>query len=154
MKFVYKPEGAEPRTWPMQLNKLMNPEAEAIEKHTGMTFGQFQEALENDSVLAIHGFLYVMLKREQPTLKWDEVQFCLDDVDLELDEQDKIESRDYLLAEAKTRELTNAEQAMLDAFITEIGMPQGLADADADAESAEPGAGAGEGKAKGAKLPD
>jgi hypothetical protein len=88
MKFVYAPEGAEPKKWDYNPNRMMSPEAEAIERHTGMTFGEFLQKCGQGSFLAIHGLLYVMLKREYPTLKFDEVQFCLDDVDFEPDDDD------------------------------------------------------------------
>ena len=86
--FVYQPEGAEPRRWPFDPTKLMSPEAEAIEDHTGMPFGKWNEALRDGSFKAIHGLLFVLLKREIPTLKWDEVQFCLDDITFETEGDD------------------------------------------------------------------
>ena len=92
MKFIYKPEGAEPMKWDYDPARLMSPEAEAIERHTGMTFGEFNVKCGQGSFTAIHGLLYVMLKREYPTLKYDEVQFCLDDIDFEPDDDDSEES--------------------------------------------------------------
>lgn len=88
MRFVYKPEGAEPKSWEFAPGKLMNVEAETIEKHTGMTFGEWGQKVGGGSILAIHGLLYVLLKRTTPTLRWDDVQFCLDDVDFEVDDAD------------------------------------------------------------------
>lgn len=88
MRFVYKPEGAEPKSWEFNPNKLMNVEAETIEKHTGMTFGDWTQKVRGGSILAIHGLLYVMLKRSTPTLRWDDVQFCIDDIDFEIDDDD------------------------------------------------------------------
>lgn len=145
MQFVYKPEGAEPRVWPFKPNKLMNPEAEAIEKMTKMTFGEWQDALERNSVLAIHGLLYVMLKREVPTLKWEEVQFCLEDVAIEYTDEEKVDIRDEFLKAAETRTLDDDERAMLDALVEELGMPASATDpdneagpdAEQDAEAAE-----------------
>ncbi len=122
MKFVYKPEGAEPQSWPFQPNKLMSPEAEAIERHTGMTFGQWRDAFFDRSVLAMHGFLFVMLKRAHPTLKWDEVVFCLDDIDIEFADEDQIEARDRLAARVTAGEtLDDDEAATLAALVEEFG---------------------------------
>jgi hypothetical protein len=89
MKFTYTPEGAQPRSWDYNPLRLMSPEAEAIERHTGMTFAEWESKVTAGSMLAIHGLLFVMLKRTHPTLKWDEVQFCLDEVDFEPDEEEK-----------------------------------------------------------------
>jgi hypothetical protein len=114
MLFVYQPEGAQRTAWEFEPNKLMSPEAEAIERHTGMTYNQWTKAVTEGSILALHGLLYVMLKRTEPTLKWDSVQFCLDDVDFELDDteaadavarlealEDRTPAQDNLLATLK-----------------------------------------------------
>ena len=90
MRFVYTPEGADPISWDYNPTRLMSPEAEAIERHTGMTFGEFTVACGRGSMLAIHGLLYVLLKRQHPTLKFDEVQFCIDEIDFEVDDTDVI----------------------------------------------------------------
>jgi hypothetical protein len=112
-QFVYKPEGATPKKWDFDPSKLMSPEAIAIERLTGMTFGEWQDALSRGSMLALQALLYVLLKRETPTLKFDDVQFCNDDVDVELtDEEAAEEVRDL---EAK-ESLTDQEQAVLDAL--------------------------------------
>ena len=88
MKFIYAPEGAEPMKWDYDPARLMSPEAEAIERHTGMTYGEFINACGNGSMSAIHGLLYVLLKRSYPTITYDEVQFCLDDIGFEADDTD------------------------------------------------------------------
>lgn len=121
MRFIYKPEGAEPKSWPFQPTKLMSPEAEAIERHTGMTFGEWQTALMRDSMLAIHGFLFVMLKREHPTLKWDEVVFCLDDVDVEPETDELEQARDQLAAKAAAEGLSDDEAEALEALVEQVG---------------------------------
>lgn len=94
MYFIYKPEGAEPKRWKFDPTKLMSPEAEAIERLCGMTFGEWVDAVGRTSITALHGLLYVMLKREQPTLTYDQVQFCLDDIDLELEDDDVLTGAD------------------------------------------------------------
>lgn len=80
-KFTYKPEGAEPKTWDFSFGKFMSPERIVIEKLTGLGWAEFQHALGRDSTIAIHALLYVLLKRENPTLTPDQVQFCDDDVE-------------------------------------------------------------------------
>lgn len=91
MQFVYKPEGAVPKKWDFDPSKLMSPEAEAIERHTKMTYGEWADAVDRGSILALHGLLFVMLKREQPTLKWDEVQFSISEVGLEFSDEETAE---------------------------------------------------------------
>lgn len=87
MKFVYKPVGSDEsvhRSWDFEPNKIMSPEAIAIEKLTGMTFGQWIDAFGKGSMTAIHAYLYVMLKRETPILKPSDVSFSFDDFDFDL----------------------------------------------------------------------
>ena len=49
--------------------RLLSPEAEAIERHTGWTFEEWQAQLGRGSMLAHHGLLFVLLKRSRPTLR-------------------------------------------------------------------------------------
>lgn len=114
MQFVYKPEGADPIKWDFDPTKLMSPEVETIERHTGFTFTQWVEAIGNGSFLAFHGLLYVLLKRSTPTLKWTDVQFCMADIDMAMttDEEDDLIVR---LTEKRDKEgLDATEEAYLE----------------------------------------
>lgn len=122
MYFVYKPEGAEPKRWEFEPTKLMSPEAEAIERHTGMTYQQWTQAVRDGSMLALHGLLYVMLKRTEPTLKWESVQFCLDSVDFELDDDETSDTIANLEKTAGERELGPAEASLLETL--KAGQPE------------------------------
>lgn len=113
MQFVYKPEGADPTKWEFNPERLMSPEVEAIERHTGMTFGEWADAVGKGSAVAIHGLLYVMLKRKHPTLKWDEVVFCMADIDFEMDPDEQRAAVDRLTAIAAERPLLEDEAAVL-----------------------------------------
>jgi hypothetical protein len=84
-KFVYKPEGAEPRSWDFAPEKMMSAEMIVVEDLTGLTWGEWIDACARGSIKAIHALLYVLLKRATPTLRPDEVQFTLDEIDFEDD---------------------------------------------------------------------
>lgn len=87
-KFVYAPEGADPMKWEFDPMRLLSPEAMAIEKLTGMSFGiEWQEACVSGNMTAVHALLYVFLKRQNPTLKPDQVVFSLADIGFEADEE-------------------------------------------------------------------
>lgn len=92
MFFVYKPEGAAPKKWEFAPDRLLNPEAEAIERVTKMTFAEWADAVLRGSVTALHALLWVMLKRADPTLTYDAVQFMLCEVDLELSDEESAEA--------------------------------------------------------------
>ena len=118
-RFVYKPEGRDPMSWDFDPNKLMNPEAEAIERHTGMTYGEWLQALGKSSMLALHGLLYVMLKRGIPTLKWDDVQFSMSEVDIEIDDEEGAEMLEMLEIRVANGETLSTEEAAIWAKLKE-----------------------------------
>lgn len=118
-KFVYKPEGVDPKSWEFDPNKLMNPEAEAIERHTGMTYGEWLQALGRTSMLALHGLLFVFLKRDIPTLKWDDVQFNMSEVDIEVDDEEGAEMLSLLEVRVANGETLDAEESALWAKLKE-----------------------------------
>ena len=86
MKFIYKPEGADPRSWDFDPSKMLSAEMIAIERLTGFTWEEWIDACSRGSMLAVHALLYVLLKRSAPQLKPDEVQFTLDEIDMQPDD--------------------------------------------------------------------
>ena len=82
MQFTYTPEGAEPTHWPFEPRKMLNAEAEAIERKTGLPFAEWVELVQQGHMGATHALLWVLLKRERPTLKYDEVVFSYSEVGL------------------------------------------------------------------------
>jgi hypothetical protein len=53
--------------------KLTFAEGRALEKVTGKPFGQLGPAAEEGSLVVIQGFVWVALKRSQPTLKFSDL---------------------------------------------------------------------------------
>jgi hypothetical protein len=124
VKLTFKPEGSSAREWIIKPKRLMNVEAEEIERRTNMTFEEWSAALQKGSMLAYHGLLFVLLRREQPKLSWESVRFCGEDVDLEYELDEKIEIRDNLKAGLDAMDADRAAQARdviaeLDAEIAE-----------------------------------
>ena len=126
MQFVYNPEGADPRSWDFQPHKLMSPEVEVIERHTKMTYAEWVDACGRGSFLALHGLLYVLLKRTIPTLRWDDVQFSMEDLSWELSHDEKVD----LVAEM--------EKADAAGELDRVGQEQ-LAELKAEVEAADDG---------------
>ena len=85
---VYAPENGNPREWDIDVGKLLSPERIAIEKLTGMTWGEWKIALSKDSVIAMHALLYVLLKRNDPTLTPGAVQFTEDEIAFEVSDSE------------------------------------------------------------------
>lgn len=119
MKLVYAPEGAEPREFDFDPSRLMSPEIEVIERQTGMTYGQWIEAMGNGSFTAFHGLLYIMLKRTAPTLKWNDVQFSVSDIDFQMDDEEAAALRKALEDKRQTHGLDDIEEEQLRSLIAE-----------------------------------
>jgi hypothetical protein len=116
MKFIYKPEGVEPMEFDFAPGKLRSPEAEAIEKVTGLYLPAWQEAAGEGSQRALRAFLWVMLKRKQPTLKFDQVDVAADEMELvwETDEVETVIKSVY--AERAKGPLSDEQTATLETF--------------------------------------
>lgn len=71
MILTFNPGEGEARSWPVQLDKIMQPEAELIERRTGMTWDEFGGKLAQGSALARRALVYVLEKRTHPTLAWE-----------------------------------------------------------------------------------
>ena len=121
MKFVYKPEGADPKVWDFKPNKLMNVESEKIEDLTGWTYQEFGEKFMMGSTKAYHALLYVFLKRETPTLKYDQVQFAMDEIEVEFGDEEKIALVDAMREAEAAGQLDDDELAQLRVMEAEVG---------------------------------
>lgn len=83
MYLVYKPEGdEEPQRWKYNPRKLMSPERESIERLTGRTWAEFTQKVVEGSSLCRRALLYTFLKRAHPTLKFDDVDYAWDELEL------------------------------------------------------------------------
>ena len=61
------------------LDKLMVSEAEAIEKVTG---AKMQDALQSGTAQSLKALVWVAMKRQDPTLRFSDVDFALEDVEV------------------------------------------------------------------------
>lgn len=109
MRFIYAPEGVDPKTWDFAPGKMISPEAEVIERKTGMRFSEWEFAVQNGSMLALHGLLFVLLKREQPSLQWDQIMFSFGECTWELDDDEVATALARLDVLAKEGRLTERE---------------------------------------------
>ncbi|MFD5425207.1 hypothetical protein [Streptomyces sp. NPDC127084] len=84
MFLVYHPEGSdEPKRWRYDPRKLMSAEREKIERLTDRNFSEFTVDVMKGSSLCRRALLFVFLKREHPTMKFDDVDFAWDELTLE-----------------------------------------------------------------------
>jgi hypothetical protein len=70
------------------VNKTMNVEAMAMERHTGVSFELLAGSLPAGSRTALTAFIWILRKREEPTLKFDDVSYAEEDLDIIITEAD------------------------------------------------------------------
>lgn len=92
MIVTYAPSEGERREWEYKSADLPSGEAEDIEDAVGITFEEWQASLLQGGAKARRALLWVLLKREQPGLKFGDVSFRLGElgVDFDRDEQDQL----------------------------------------------------------------
>ena len=73
---------------------LLNTEAMAIERATGWEMADFLAKLGKQSVLAMTAFVWVMAKRMEPTLRFDDVEFSFDALEKTEDDDEQPDPKD------------------------------------------------------------
>lgn len=108
MKLTYTPEGSgTPQTWRYEPGKLLSSEAIAIEKVTDWAYEEFGLHLLQRSMLARKALLWVLLKRAEPTLRFDQIDPPVSAIELEYDLDELAEMR---AAVEKSEEFTDTER--------------------------------------------
>ena len=99
MYLVYQPEGTEePQRFLYKPQKLMSAEREALERRSAMDFSDFTKGVLNGNAICRRALLWVMLKRQHPTLKFEDVDFAWDELKLEYSKQEYELMREQMLA--------------------------------------------------------
>lgn len=84
MKVTYTPENGEEQVFDYNPNKLLSAEREALETRTGKSFNDFAMGILRGNALCRRALLHVLLKRQHPTLRFDDVDFCWDELKVEM----------------------------------------------------------------------
>jgi hypothetical protein len=84
VKVIYTPEDGEPQVFKYNPNALMSAEREALEKRTDRSFNEFAMGVLKGSSLCRRALLHVLLKREHPTLRFEDVDFLWDELEIEM----------------------------------------------------------------------
>lgn len=75
--------GENRKTYVLDRDSLMNTEAIAIEAATGRTLLDVFNGLPEVSMISITALVWILRRREEPGLRFEEVQFAISDLDLE-----------------------------------------------------------------------
>lgn len=98
-RLTYTPEGADPKVWDFAFGRIKFGERAAIEKATGLGWQAVQQGFWSNQAEVIHAFLWVLLKREIPTLRATEVDFMDDEIDVDVTDDEAREAFDRLSAQ-------------------------------------------------------
>jgi len=110
VKVTYTPEDGEPQVFDYNPNRLMSVEREALEKVTGRSFNEFAMGVLKGNALCRRALLHVLLKRQHPGIRFDDVDFLWDELTVEMT-QGEID-----LAVARLRE-KNGDEDMIEAML-------------------------------------
>lgn len=83
-RLTYTPEGADPKVWDFAFGRIKFGERAAIEKATGLGWEAVQHGFWANQGEVIHALLWVLLKRDIPTLRAVEVDFMDDEIDVDV----------------------------------------------------------------------
>ena len=75
-------------------DKLMLSEARAVEKVCGCTFQEWSEQLQAGSMEALAALVWIVQKRENPDLRFNEVDFAISGIEIEEEENPAEPSED------------------------------------------------------------
>lgn len=84
MKVTYSPDDGDEQVFDYNPNKLLSAEREALEKRTGKSFQDFAMGVLRGNALCRRALLHVLLKRQHPTIAFDDVDFCWDELTVEM----------------------------------------------------------------------
>jgi hypothetical protein len=119
MFLVYKPEGSdEPKRWRYNPRKIMSVERENIERLTGRNWSEFAKDVVQGSSVCRRALLYTFQKREHPTLKFDDVDFAWDELELAYSKGELSQMREAA-AESAPADMRSAVLARIDEQIAE-----------------------------------
>lgn len=119
MYLSYQPEGSdEPTRWKYDPRKLMSAEREKLERLTDRNYSDFTKDVVAGNSLCRRALLFVYLKRDHPTTRFEDVDFAWDELSLEYSKAELLKIRDQV-AETVSGEKAVPVLAKLDEQIAE-----------------------------------
>ncbi|MGW7435714.1 hypothetical protein [Streptomyces sp. NPDC054849] len=78
MIILYRPADGEERRF--DVKSVRTSEAQVVERTTDMTWGALKRGIRDDDPTAMRGIVWVLLKRETPTLRWSDFDPFIDEL--------------------------------------------------------------------------
>lgn len=132
MIIVYAPEGSDEKRWDLKTARIMAPEAEAVERATGLEWEQAKTKVLNGSMLAIRAITWVLMKRDQPNLRYAQFTPAAAELAYELDGEEMAVIRQEI---ERNPELDEDERESLLAQLDAAGTAEDETPAEPDEEA-------------------
>jgi len=117
---TYARSGGETQKWDYKPGDVLSAEAETLERITDKTFDEINTGLLRGAVWARRGVLWMLMKRDNPSLKYADVQFKSGEVQVDWSTDERAEMRKAI--EANT-DLTEDERELAIAALGEDEEP-------------------------------
>ena len=117
MIIAYSPEGEEPKSWDLGQIKLMATEAEQIERLTDWTWTEASERLTKGSMIALRAIVFILAKREEPTLRYQQFNPPAEALDYWLD----ADEREAMRAAVRDADIAEEQREQLLKNLDELG---------------------------------
>lgn len=89
---TYTPNGADPKVFDFRFRKLVLGECDEIEKRSGLVgIDAVEEAFMKKGSAVVLATLFVLLKRSNPTLKFDSLQITHEELHTDLDDDQAVD---------------------------------------------------------------
>ena len=116
MIIIFHPEGGERRTWNLKELRFMSSEAETVERSTGLEWQQAKARVIKGSMLALRAIVWVLVKREDPTLRYSAFDPAENEIGVDYDAEEWSVIREEITVRPDMDEETRAATlAQLDA---------------------------------------
>ncbi|WP_320069751.1 hypothetical protein [Micromonospora sp. RTGN7] len=127
MRLIYRPDGQPEQAWPVNLGRFRVAECEAIERRTGLPYGtEYKTALLKGATAPRRALLWTLLRRDHHTLRFEDVDFYDDELQLVFDVDELREMRDATaeapgIGESERGQALAALDAEIDAALAAAG---------------------------------
>lgn len=91
MQITYSPDGGDSLVFTYKARLLKASQAEILEKRTGWTLEQFDAKVKQGSTLARKALLWLFMIGKHPSLKFEDFDFTVGDVEVQLDKSELAE---------------------------------------------------------------
>lgn len=98
MIVTYEPENGERREWDYKPDQVRSDEAERAEDATGLTWDEINVGLLKGSMKSRRAALWLLMRQDNPQLRYKDVSFRSGEVTVEWDKAEKVAVREGILA--------------------------------------------------------